>query len=67
MASITDDRAAPSIGALTSILTAFGQIADAHRCAHEFERLSRLSDRELEEMGLGRDELPEYVFSRHFG
>ena len=50
-------------------LTAFGEalVAASHagQCMREVERLQGLSDRELADMGLARDEIVGHVFRRY--
>lgn len=50
-----------------SIAEFFYLIHKANLVAGDYEKLSRLSDRELKEIGLTRTDVSSHVFARHFG
>ena len=53
--------------ALRRVADFFGALAAGHDAAREFERLNALSDAQLADMGLSRQELPALVFRKHLG
>ena len=53
-----------SFSALPRLLSALGAALDAH---HDYQRLQRLTDRQLDRAGLTREDLPRMVFERNFG
>lgn len=67
--SAAADYTARSTGLFDRILVAlsnFGErYATANRCRLEAERLALLSDAQLAEMGLKRDEIVTYAFRRY--
>ena len=65
MSTLTETDALAALGVMTSLMTAFGNIAGASRAQHEYERLARLSDAELARRGLRREELAALVAERH--
>lgn len=67
MGSLTEPRSFPALAVMSRIQTARGNIAAAHRAAQEHERLDHLSDLELEDLGLAREDLPRFVYDKHFG
>ncbi|MEP9355280.1 DUF1127 domain-containing protein [Xanthobacter sp. KR7-65] len=42
----------------------FAAIADARRMADRYERLSRMSDSELADLGFSREQIPQLVVAR---
>lgn len=64
------DLHAPSLlarirAALGGTFLALAEASQANRCRLEAERLSRLSDAELESLGLERDDIVTYAFRRY--
>jgi len=53
--------------ALNSVVHAFGNVAAARRAGRDFDRLNRLSDGQLAELGIARSEIGALVLARHMG
>lgn len=60
----------PLAGLLTSALAAvvafFAAARTAHRASADFAALNGLSERQLNDIGLTRADLPRMLFDRHF-
>jgi len=67
LTDIALDRPGADFAALRSVLIAFGNMSGAVRAGHDYDRLARLTDSELAELGLSRADLPEVVLRRHLG
>ena len=65
MTDLALDRPRAEFGVLRSIMVAFGNVPGAVRAGHDYQRLDRLRDCELDALGLSRAELPARVLSRH--
>ena len=63
MASLTPSRSLSDIAVapFTGILNLFDAVMDAHKVSQEAQRLFNMTDAQLEEEGLSRDEVPAHL------
>lgn len=58
-------------GAVRSVFHSVGEffslIGKSAMAASDFERLNRLSDRQLNDIGLARTDLSQHVYTKNFG
>ena len=65
MSVLTLRAGRPLVRIPESVTTLFAALAAALAASREFQRLQALSDRQLAERGLVREDLPRLIFDHH--